>query len=325
MTTPTAHGRHLSDAAHAYADAGWPVFPLRPGSKLPAVPGHPETRCDRSDPRCAEAGHVGWEGRATTDQQRVAKAWGRREWGIGIACGPAGLVVVDLDVAKDDQPSGAVTLRRLEASAGATLPGTWTTATPSGGRHLYYQAPSGRRFANTAGRAGPGIDTRAAGGYVAAPPTCIADGTYDVIDDQAPVELPAWFVDLLSPASLPAETVEPPPLLLQACDAEDPRVAGHVAAAVEGELTRVAAAGQGQRNHTLFTASAAIGQLIGAGLYSETCATEALTRAAAVHIGINRFTETEARRTIASGLSTGQQQPRRLPVDLVTATTGGRQ
>ncbi len=136
MTTPTAHRQNLRDAAHAYADAGWPVFPLRPGSKVPAVPGHPEARCDRSDPRCAEDGHVGWEGRATTDQQRVAKAWGRREWGIGIACWPAGLVVVDLDVAKDDQPSGAVTLRRLEASAGATLPGTWTTATPSGGRHL---------------------------------------------------------------------------------------------------------------------------------------------------------------------------------------------
>ncbi|MGB5759166.1 MAG: hypothetical protein WBM50_19800, partial [Acidimicrobiales bacterium] len=161
----------------------------------------------------------------------------------------------------------------------------------------------------------------ASGGYVAAPPTCTADGSYEVIDDQAPVELPTWFADLLDPPSQPPSPKGSRP---RAPDLDDPRVAGYVSAAVEGELRRVTAAGQGQRNHTLFTASAAIGQLVGAGLYSASCAHEALMQAAAVHVGVNRFTDTEARRTIASGLSTGQQQPRRLPADLATSSSGGR-
>jgi hypothetical protein len=42
----------------------------------------------------------------------------------------------------------------------------------------------------------------------------------------------------------------------------------------------------------------------------ETTAWQTLLEAASVHIGIENFTETEARRTIASGLQAGRMRPR---------------
>jgi hypothetical protein len=52
ITDPTALIDQLRDAALLYASRGWHVFPLIPGTKKPACPGHPASRCDRSDPWC---------------------------------------------------------------------------------------------------------------------------------------------------------------------------------------------------------------------------------------------------------------------------------
>ena len=52
---------------------------------------------------------------------------------------------------------------------------------------------------NTAGRAGWRIDPRAAGGYVVAARSLIDVRLYVVVDDTAPVELPAWLAQLVAP------------------------------------------------------------------------------------------------------------------------------
>jgi hypothetical protein len=44
-------------------------------------------------------GHAGWEQRATTDPNRIRRAWSTGPFNVGIATGPAGLVVVDVDTA----------------------------------------------------------------------------------------------------------------------------------------------------------------------------------------------------------------------------------
>jgi hypothetical protein len=94
----------MIQAALNAAGRGWHVFPLRPGSKRPAYPDHDSKRCDRTDPRCRN-GHTGWEPRATTDPGRITRAWSRTPYNIGIACGPARVVVVDLDTPKpEDTP-----------------------------------------------------------------------------------------------------------------------------------------------------------------------------------------------------------------------------
>ena len=89
----------LLNAARWCAGRGWHVFPLRPGDKRPAFPDHKAEDCTGTDLRC-RGGHQGWEPRATTDPGRIGRAWARTPYNIGIACGPSGLLVIDLDTPK---------------------------------------------------------------------------------------------------------------------------------------------------------------------------------------------------------------------------------
>ena len=86
--------KRLQASALDAAGRGWHVFPLRPGTKVPAV--------------------RHWEHEATTDTEQIKELWSaelRRRDGwyvpeprnVGIACGPSGLVVLDLDLAKPGQ------------------------------------------------------------------------------------------------------------------------------------------------------------------------------------------------------------------------------
>jgi len=304
----------LLQHALAYAEAGWPVFPLRPGTKRPATPNHTAERCDQSDHRCWN-GHVGWEPRATVDVNRITQAWHVRPYGIGIACGPAGLIVIDLDVAKGKASSGSETLANLEHRHGHALPATWTVATPSGGRHLYYRQPESQRFGNTAGKAGPGIDTRAHGGYVVAPPTTTTIGSYWIVDDHPPVDLPDWFSPLITVAPRAADrpTAPAPPRSTSRHPLElAGRTNRYVASAIASEQQRIVAAPEGQRNHTLFTASIAVGQLVGAHVVDQTEAEQLLTDAAQAHVSVGAYSSTQAQQTIASGLRRGMTEPRQL-------------
>jgi hypothetical protein len=91
---------------------------------------------------------------------------------IGIACGPSGLVVIDLDIPKNDgdtATTGMKSLTELCQRHGQPYPDdTFTVTTPSKGTHLYFQAPDGQ-LRNSAGHLGPLIDTHAVGGNVLAP------------------------------------------------------------------------------------------------------------------------------------------------------------
>ena len=86
MTTPTTTPSpgtvpgpgELLAAALGYAARGWRVIPLAPGTKRPAFPDHTAEHCTGTDPRCRAAGtHLGWEARATTDIDRITRAWTR--------------------------------------------------------------------------------------------------------------------------------------------------------------------------------------------------------------------------------------------------------
>ncbi len=74
-----------------------------------------------------------WEQRATTDPDRIRAAWSRAPFNVGIATGPSGLLVVDLDVPKDKgcsgAPDGAATFGALCERAGQTVPDTYRVRT----------------------------------------------------------------------------------------------------------------------------------------------------------------------------------------------------
>lgn len=287
-----APSAHLRDWALHLAARGWAVFPLRPGSKQPAI--------------------RGWQTRASTDPDRITRCWhGGAGFGIGIACGPSGLVVLDLDPAPNNRPGpdgsgldGATSLAALAADRGVELAATFTVTTPRDGQHLYYRTPAGVALRNTAGTLAPSIDTRAAGGYVVAPGTALPNGGYELADDTDPPELPGWLVQALSQ--------RPPASLSAPHDSGCTDVGGYVAAAVAGETGNVRGAPPGRHNATLCRAAYALGQLVGARVLDHTTARAELTAAAGCLIGGDcDCTPAEVARVIDSGLAAGARNPRR--------------
>ena len=96
------------------------------------------------------------------------KRWPRAN--VGIATGAAsGIVVLDVDA----RAGGRESLAILEDEQGR-LPETRTVLTGGGGQHLYFRDQGGLR--NSAGRLGAGLDLRADGGYVVAPPSNHTNG-----------------------------------------------------------------------------------------------------------------------------------------------------
>ncbi|MFF1557704.1 bifunctional DNA primase/polymerase [Streptomyces sp. NPDC058279] len=258
------------------AARGWPVFPLRPGSKVSAL--HGETRCPRT--RACADGHAKPEQRATTDPDHIRTAWATTPYNVGLATGPAGLVVIDLDPPKPSDPpgtrSGAQILDALCVATGEEIPPTFTVTTPSGGRHLYFTAPAGVPMRCTQDVLGRHIDTRAWGGYVVAPGSVTPAGAYSVTDDRPVAPLPAWLqVKLTAPPRIIAR-----PLNAPSTPVSGGRRASYAAAALRNEEKNVADAPEGHRNKALVRAARALGRLIASGDLDRAEVEEALSRGA---------------------------------------------
>ncbi|UXY20750.1 bifunctional DNA primase/polymerase [Streptomyces cynarae] len=260
----------LMTAALEAAERGWHVFPLRPGTKRPAL--HGEAACTRTGP--CERGHRKWEQRATTDPDRIRAAWSRAPFNVGIATGPSGLVVVDLDVPKDkgsaDAPCGAATFGALCERAGHAVPTTYRTRTASGGEHLYFTVPSGVRLTNTAGTVADSVDTRAWGGYVVAAGSITPTGPYEALCGSEAVPLPAWLQTILQP---PRKAPEAPSVALTG---QSRRYAD---VALTNEARNVAAAQVGEREATLFRAARALGRFVAWGDLPRSVVEQALQEA----------------------------------------------
>ncbi|MFF4220946.1 bifunctional DNA primase/polymerase [Streptomyces nondiastaticus] len=328
------------------ASQGWHVHPLTPGTKVP-VRGC--DRCssgtkERPNPRYDEHDGHGCEciaaGRpchgvlaATTDADRIAEWWNRMPAaGVGIAAGPSGLVILDIDChggqppedpsallpgvhLPDDLAPGSIrdgrdVLALLCEARRARYPEgtpTLTVRTPSGGVHLWFRAPAGTTWRPLAGALGWQLDVRAGSSYAVAPGTATRTGLYWLQGDCRTVaELPVWLARDLERTG---HRVRP----------ERPRVVlpwrtrrsmgnGYVAAAVRDELRAVAEAPSGTRNDTLNRAAFSLGTLLTpAGLDRDQVAGALLD--AARHAGLS---DGEAQAAIRSGLSAGARQPRTL-------------
>lgn len=210
------------------AAQGWPVLPLAAGRKTPVAncpqcqgSGHTHVNCP-----CIAAGRWchGFHA-ATTDRDRIDVWWSSNpHFGVGVACGPAGLVVLDVDAHAKSLPSrdkilpgiaiheevdleglkhGFHSLALLAALRGQPDPAADEEAlkvrTPSGGLHIWYRADDKRRFrcstGSSSGRAlAWQVDVRADGGYIVAPGTTTNAGTYMPVGSmRMPRRLPEWL------------------------------------------------------------------------------------------------------------------------------------
>lgn len=305
----------LIEAALDYAARGWHVFPLVPNSKRPAIPSHSAGECDGSDPYCAE-GHLGWEERSTVDSDEIHAMWASSRHGIAIATGPSSLLVLDIDVSKSSgETTGMHSLAELEARCGHRVPErTFTVATPSGGQHRYFglHPDMSDLPTTTTGRLGVGLDTRGRGGYVVAPPTSLSAGaSYRVACSTAPATAPRWLIDELL-ASQRSSGHQGTGRARSGCVVR--HADRYVQAAIDGEIERVVSAQIGGRNHALFLASIALGQLVGADLLAESEALDVLHEAARSQAEVpgDGYDERQATATIRSGFDRGVQEPRQV-------------
>jgi Bifunctional DNA primase/polymerase, N-terminal len=281
---------NLLKAALKAAERGWPVVPLRPGGKVPAL--HGERRCLGSGD-CA-SGHRTFEQRATTDRQRIERCWTAGTYNVGIATGPAGLLVVDLDTLKptDEKgtPDGVSNFLALCERAGQAVPTTRRIRTPSGGQHLYFTAPPGVRLTNTASTLAKKVDTRAWGGQVVAPGSQTPQGAYAVLDASPVANLPEWLQSALTgPQRLVVAPFRPSPT----------RNASRLADVVlEREIAAVATTGEGGRNAELLRAVRAVGRFVAWGDLDRTTVEQAF-QAGGESAGLSA---SECRATIRSAL-----------------------
>lgn len=217
------------DVARWLAGRQWPVHPLAPGRKTPAanceqcrVRSHEPSRCP-----CHERGLWCHGFHSATTDLSLIDAWWSREprAGVGVSCGPAHLVVLDVDAHPAQVPdrnrllpgipipeevnlaglaSGFDTLALLAAYRQEPNPAedenTLRVRTPSGGLHIWYvnSEPAVRYRSSTGSSPRTAlawqVDVRAHGGYIVAPTTRTSAGVYTplgAVRDPAP--LPAWL------------------------------------------------------------------------------------------------------------------------------------
>jgi Bifunctional DNA primase/polymerase, N-terminal len=271
----------LLTAALAYARHGIPVLPVHTPAAGGCSCGRPD--CDRpgKHPRLRHGLND-----ASTDPRRIEMWWARwPDANIGLRTG------VVMDVADIDSAEGWHGLRHL---LGGAMPVGPQVRTGGGGWHLWFE-PMG--YGNRV-RLIPGVDWRAVGGYVVAPPSRHASGAdyrWLITPNKRPPRGPRVLRRLIE-----GPTIEvPPPPVVRHPDR-------YASAALDAETDRVARAPVGTRNDTLNRAAFALGRLVAAGLLDAWIVRTELERAA-LFAGLGR---TETRRTIRSGMTAGQGSTR---------------
>ncbi|MFD8572186.1 bifunctional DNA primase/polymerase [Streptomyces sp. NPDC059639] len=238
-----------SDAVARWcARSGWPVHPLVPGRKTPAA-NCEACRSSRHAPGecpCIAAGRWchGFHA-ATTSVDRIDAWWkAQPRSGVGVSCGPANLVVIDVDAHGAEVPSrsrllpgipiapqvdltglatGFDTLALLAALRRQQSPAedetTLRVRTPSGGLHIWYRNPRPEiRYRSSTGSSPRTalawqVDVRSDNGYIVAPATRTTAGTYVPVGrTHRPAPLPAWLAaELVRTGHVPAPVAERAP------------------------------------------------------------------------------------------------------------------
>lgn len=220
------------DVAIWCAQRGWPVHPLVPGLKVPAAncpscreQNHPVEQCS-----CLPAGRWchGFHA-ATTDLTQIRTWWDTQpRFGVAVSCGPARLVVLDVDAHANEYQSRERLLPGIPIPATIDLAGlengfhtlallaayrrqrnpchdetTLRVETASGGMHVWYSLPDGMRIRSSSGAGAKAalawqVDVRAERGYVVAPGVRTKKGKYRPLGTvRIPAPLPEWLANEL--------------------------------------------------------------------------------------------------------------------------------
>lgn len=251
--TKASHGLML-EAALAYAKAGWAVVPLREdGSKRPKFKTGPD--------------HAG---AATCDVLQVTDWWTRwPEAPIGVVPATSGHVVIDVD--------GEQGRETFDAHPGPFPPTACSiSGREAGGFHLWYRVPPTAKAPR--GRIlGPGLELKAAGNLVVAPPSLHKSGRryrWEVPPSRVPCQVPPdWMLE--DPNAPNLRPVRPAQRRLP--DGADATKEGAIR--LRGITETVATAPVGNRHACLYWAARQARELYDAGHVAEQVAIDHLRRA----------------------------------------------
>lgn len=170
MATPDEAVIQFGTSAEAVrlAQLGWSVFPVTPREKRPATShGFKDASCDV----------------ATVEDMFGPNS----AYNIGIATGivSGDLIVIDADMKPELGKDGISFVEAWQREHG-TWPDTVEATSGGGGHHWYFKAPPGIK---SSANAEHGVDVRAEGGYIVAPPSIHPSGTpYEWVAGASPFE-----------------------------------------------------------------------------------------------------------------------------------------
>ncbi len=190
----------MTDKVITNLNLEWGLKYLQKSWSLIPVHGIKDGQCTCGDPACKSEGKhpACLHGvKDASSSQNDLRKWAEDDtYNIGIATGKdGGLVVLDVDI----RNGGDETLAKLEAKYGK-LPPTLTVKTGGGGKHYYFKYPEEvEKIPSGAGVLGQGLDIKADGGYVVAPPSRhISGGVYEWENFNQPLaKLPTGLLDLI--------------------------------------------------------------------------------------------------------------------------------
>ncbi|WP_275408627.1 bifunctional DNA primase/polymerase [Actinocatenispora rupis] len=270
---PARRGDETPPAALAAAERGWPVFWLG-RTKRPVANCRACHNADRHHDReaCPCLTCHGFYA-ATTDPARLAAMTAAVPGGLlAIRTGaPAGLVVVDID----PQHGGSIDRDLM-------VP-TYTVGTGSGGWHLYYAHP-GRPILSRPMPDRTGVDIKADGGYVVAPPSVhpVTRRAYRTVHDGPVVEMPPRLLNIITGPTAPSlsqlRTTAPRPTTAPTAPAGRGGISSPTAL-LTANLRRIVTAPEGRRRTTLYGAARGIARIVAAGAIDQADAIAALTHA----------------------------------------------
>ncbi|MEV1025775.1 bifunctional DNA primase/polymerase [Streptomyces sp. NPDC050264] len=321
------------------------MHPLAPRQKTPAAncEACKENRHAPADCPCIPAGRWchGFHA-ATTSQERIDAWWGTQpRFGVGVSCGPADLVVVDVDAHAVHVPdrsrllpgipigpkvdlaglaTGFDTLALLAALRGVPSPaedeGTLRIRTPSGGLHIWYRNPHpGTRYRSSTGSSPRTalawqVDIRSDNGYIVAPATRTTAGRYARVGEALrPAPLPQWLADELARTGHVPRPQEPSqaPSRARTPRRRAPRAATRVLDPLLEEVAACSATPEGASfTEKLNRAAYAAGGLVHGGHLAEAEVRDLLEEAARL---ARPHQERRNLAIIESALSAGAQRP----------------
>lgn len=218
-----------------------------------------------------------WQSEATSDPAKIElwrQTFGEKLAYFGVPTGPEnGIIALDVDI----KGNGFETIKNLQ------VPNTMYQKTPSGGAHYIYKYPQdGRSYGNKV-KFKPGLDTRAAGGYI----IWYGANGYPLTD------APQWLLEECvkrteQPTGAPISVA---PSIAQAM--------------IDSCLEAIADAGEGERNNTLNREAFRIGQLVASGAITREYAITILTQAG-IGIGLEA---SEIKATVGSAIGGGHSKP----------------